>query len=90
MYCCINVIYIETIFKSTKMKILIITLTLFMFSCQEKTSKEKEPIERGSQAVQEKKQASNEIIFRDAPGNLLTDFQKDSLLASVEGLMALR
>ncbi len=90
MYRCINVIYIEAIFKSTKMKILIITLTLLMFSCQEKNSKEKEPVEIGSQTVQEKKQASNEIIFRDAQGNLLTDVQKDSLVASVEGLMALR
>lgn len=73
------------------MKILIITLIFFMFSCQEETSRAKEPVEQiGSQTVQEKKQATNEIIFRDAQGNLLSDVQKDSLVASVEGLMALR
>ena len=73
------------------MRILFITLAFFMFSCQGNTSDIKTSVNQPqSEPIQEKKQVTNEVIFRDAQGNTLSDAQKDSLVTNVEGLMALR
>lgn len=91
MYCCINVIYIQTIFKSSKMRILLITLSFFLFSCQGNTSEVKTSANQPeSQPIQEEKQVANGIIFKDAQGNILSDAQKDSIVQSVENIQALR
>lgn len=91
MCSCINVIYIQIILKSTKMRILFITLAFFMFSCKGNTSDIKTSVNQPqSEPIQEKKQVTNEVIFKDAQGNTLSDAQKDSLVTNVEGLMALR
>lgn len=91
MYCCINVIYIQTIFKPSKMRILLITLSFFLFSCQGNTSEVKTSANQPeSQPLQEEKQVANGIIFKDAQGNILSDAQKDSIVQSVENIQALR
>jgi thiol-disulfide isomerase/thioredoxin len=91
MYCCINVIYIQTIFKPSKMRILLITLSFFLFSCQGNTSEVKTSANQPeSQPIQEEKQVANGIIFKDAQGNILSDAQKDSIVQSVENIQALR
>ena len=91
MYCCINVIYIQTIFKPSKMRILLITLSFFLFFCQGNTSEVKTSANQPeSQPIQEEKQVANGIIFKDAQGNILSDAQKDSIVQSVENIQALR
>lgn len=73
------------------MRILFITLAFFMFSCKGNTSDIKTSVNQPqSEPIQEKKQVTNEVIFKDAQGNTLSDAQKDSLVTNVEGLMALR
>lgn len=73
------------------MRILLITLSFFLFSCQGNTSEVKTSANQPeSQPLQEEKQVANGIIFKDAQGNILSDAQKDSIVQSVENIQALR
>ena len=81
------------------MRILQITLILFLIACQEEMSnkhiKTVQPHSTTTQeSVKEDSQQSqkitNGIVFRDAQGNLLSDAQKDSIVQYVENIQALR
>ena len=99
MYCCFSLIYIKTIFESTEMKILQIIFILFLISCESNASKDdiekQQPQNISSEKTKEDnleqpKQITNGIVFKDAQGNILSDAQKDSLVQYMENIQALR
>ena len=81
------------------MRILQITLILFLIACQEEMSnkhiKTVQPHSTTTQeSVKEDSQQSqkitNGIVFKDAQGNILNDAQKDSLVQYMDNIQALR
>ena len=99
MYCCFSLIYIKTIFEPTEMKILQIILIMFLIACESNTSKddiEKQQPQNISTEVtkednlEQSKQITNGIVFKDAQGNILSDAQKDSLVQYMDNIQALR
>jgi len=99
MYCCFSLIYIKTIFESTEMKILQIIFIMFLIACESNASKDdtiqQQPQNISSEKTKEDnleqpKQITNGIVFKDAQGNTLSDAQKDSLVQYMENIQALR
>ena len=99
MYCCFSLIYIKTIFESTEMKILQIIFIMFLIACESNASKDdtiqQQPQNISSEKTKEDnleqpKQITNGIVFKDAQGNILSDAQKDSLVQYMENIQALR
>ena len=98
MYCCFSLIYIKTIFESTEMKILQIIFIMFLIACESNASKDdttQQPQNISSEKTKEDnleqpKQITNGIVFKDAQGNTLSDAQKDSLVQYMDNIQALR
>ena len=99
MYCCFSLIYIKTIFESTEMKILQIIFIMFLIACDSNASKDdtiqQQPQNISSEKTKEDnleqpKQITNGIVFKDAQGNTLSDAQKDSLVQYMDNIQALR
>jgi len=98
MYCCFSLIYIKTIFESTEMKILQIIFIMFLIACESNASKNdttQQPQNISSEKTKEDnleqpKQITNGIVFKDAQGNTLSDAQKDSLVQYMDNIQALR
>ena len=99
MYCYFSFVYIKTIFESTEMRILQITIILFLLACQSEVSdKDIKPAQSQSSSTQESvkedtqqaQNITNGIVFKDAQGNILTDTQKDSLVQYMDNIQALR
>jgi len=91
MYYCINVIYIEVIFKSSKMRILQIIAFLSLLACQNTAAEDaKKNTPEAPQSIQANNQVTNGIVFRDAQGKFLTEAEKDSIVQNLESVQALR
>ena len=91
MYSYLNVVYIEIVFKSSKMRILQIILVLSLLSCQSASTEDvKTNQPEAPQSMQPNNQTTNGIVFRDAQGNFLTDAEKDSIVQNLESVQALR
>ena len=81
------------------MKILYIISIIFLISCQKDVSKEDIKPQQTKDAptnevqkknVEQPKQITNGIVFKDAQGNILSDAQKDSLVQYMDNIQALR
>ena len=81
------------------MKILYIIPIIFLMACQNDVSKEdikpQQTKDTPTNEVQKKnveqpKQITNGIVFKDAQGNILSDAQKDSLVQYMDNIQALR
>ena len=99
MYCCFSLIYIKTIFESTEMKILQIIFIMFLIACESNATKDdiekQQPQNISTEETKEDnleqpKQITNGIVFKDAQGNTLSDAQKDSLVQYMDNIQALR
>jgi len=81
------------------MKILYIISIIFLMACQNDVSKENIKPQQTKDAptnevqkknVEQPKQITNGIVFKDAQGNILSDAQKDSLVQYMDNIQALR
>ena len=81
------------------MKILYIISIIFLMACQNDVSKEDITPQQTKDAptnevqkknVEQPKQITNGIVFKDAQGNILSDAQKDSLVQYMDNIQALR
>ena len=81
------------------MKILYIISIIFLMACQNDVSKEDIKPQQTKDAptnevqkknVEQPKQITNGIVFKDAQGNILSDAQKDSLVQYMDNIQALR
>tara|TARA_B100001113_G_scaffold326688_1_gene299766 strand:- start:10 stop:843 length:834 start_codon:yes stop_codon:yes gene_type:complete len=81
------------------MKILYIISIIFLMACQNDVSKEDVTPQQTKDAptnevqkknVEQPKQITNGIVFKDAQGNILSDAQKDSLVQYMDNIQALR
>ena len=81
------------------MKILYIISIIFLMACQNDVSKEDIKPQKTKDAptnevqkknVEQPKQITNGIVFKDAQGNILSDAQKDSLVQYMDNIQALR
>ena len=81
------------------MKILQIILIMFLIACESNASKDdiekQQPQNLSTEETKEdnleqSKQITNGIVFKDAQGNILSDAQKDSLVQYMENIQALR
>ena len=81
------------------MKILQIIFIMFLIACESNASKDdtiqQQPQNISSEKTKEDnleqpKQITNGIVFKDAQGNILSDAQKDSLVQYMENIQALR
>lgn len=71
--------------------LLIIFLSIISCSTKEESAiKTISPPSESAQNVSSNQPQTNQIIFRDAQGNTLTESQKDSLLENTDGIQALR
>ena len=81
------------------MKILYIISIIFLMACQNDVSKEDITPQQTKDAptnevqkknVEQPKQITSGIVFKDAQGNILSDAQKDSLVQYMDNIQALR
>ena len=80
-----------------KYLLIIMCLTILSCSKQEDTSPQESnnrmsPTNKTeqNQNISSKKPQINQIVFRDAKGNILSESEKDSLLENISGIQALR
>ena len=99
MYYYFSFVYIKTIFESTEMRILQITIILFLLACQSEVSdkgikpaqsQSSSALESLKEDTQQVQNITNGIVFKDAQGNILTDAQKDSLVQYMDNIQVLR